>query len=311
MDPRYLQSVVLAADDVATPMLLSARRKKEPTMNEEDQYNPVSDSDFQNFRAAYGRGAVKLGRGAKQLLDIPAQALEGLFDPAGRLSGKLGMPTAAQSAEGTRQDEIESRRLDAPLMDTKAGMAGDLASNIVNYTPAMMIPGVGSLRGAAAFGGGAGALEPTVDQGERMMNIGSGAALAGGAQYGLNKAGALVKALRGAKPSAATVAPELAEQQVLSETLRSPMHSQAGYSTPKMLAALALLTSGGYGASRLFSKKKEPAAPLGAERTTAAAFQQRQEAMDAVNEELARQNRPPQDNAATRMLNKRIEDAGG
>lgn len=68
--------------------------------------------------------------------------------------------------------------------------------------------------------------------------------------------------------------------------LRGGPSSQRGFMSPKLAGGLSVGGLGMYGASRLFSDDKpdDPAA-----RTTGNAFQQQQEQMDAVREELRRQ----------------------
>lgn len=109
--------------------------------------SPLSDSDFQNFRAAYGKGVVDLGRGAGQWLGLV-----------------------------NRQDVANSRALDAPLMNTKAGKAGAAIGTAATLLPTAFIPGANTLLGSAAIGAGTGALAPSASTGETLANIGLGAA---------------------------------------------------------------------------------------------------------------------------------------
>jgi hypothetical protein len=55
----------------------------------------------------------------------------------------------------------EAKRMDAPLMRTGAGVAGNITGNVAAMLPAALIPGVGSIAGGAALGAGIGALQPT------------------------------------------------------------------------------------------------------------------------------------------------------
>src|SRR5690606_8968301 len=68
-----------------------------------------------------------------------------------------------------------ARELDAPLMNTTAGKIGNFAGQVAGTVPAMLIPGVNTYAGAAAFGAGAGALQPTVAGESRALNAGVGA----------------------------------------------------------------------------------------------------------------------------------------
>lgn len=73
-----------------------------------------------------------------------------------------------------RADVAESRRLDAPLMATTAGKAGDVLGSVAVGAPAMMIPGAQGALGAGVVGAGMGALQPSTSTGETLTNIGMG-----------------------------------------------------------------------------------------------------------------------------------------
>jgi len=135
-------------------------------------------SFLENVAAGAGKAVVDAGRGAKQMLDVPAKWLERKLDPAGRLSATVGMPSAKASAAATEADVAESRKLDAPLMDTGGGLTGNIAGNVVM---AVAAPGATTYKGAAAVGGALGALQPTVEGESRIANtaIGAGAGVAG------------------------------------------------------------------------------------------------------------------------------------
>lgn len=108
--------------------------------------SPLSDSDTQNFLAGAGKATVDIGRGVGQMV--------------GAVS---------------RQDVADARARDAPLMNTKAGLAGNLTGTAVDLLPAAFIPGAGSLAGAAAIGAGTGLLQPSTSTGETLANTGIGA----------------------------------------------------------------------------------------------------------------------------------------
>lgn len=83
-----------------------------------------------NFMAGAGQGVVNAGRGIKQL----GMDAYGLVNP--------------QAAQDYKNQISESKRLDAPLMNTKAGLAGAVTGNLA----ATMIPGAAVARGAQALG---------------------------------------------------------------------------------------------------------------------------------------------------------------
>lgn len=103
-------------------------------------------SGFDKFAAGMGKAAYDTARGIGQL--IP-----GLV---------------------TREDVAESRKRDAPLMNTGAGLAGDVAGNLAMTAPAAMIPGAATIRGGAAIGSLLGLLQPSVSTSETMGNTALG-----------------------------------------------------------------------------------------------------------------------------------------
>jgi hypothetical protein len=111
------------------------------------KYGPLSTSDFQNFRAGYGKAAVDLGRGAGQWLGLVS-----------------------------RDDVASARERDADLMGTKAAKTGNILGAVANAAPAAFVPGANTLAGAAVTGAVTGALQPSVSTGETLGNIGLGAA---------------------------------------------------------------------------------------------------------------------------------------
>lgn len=80
----------------------------------------------------------------------------------------------------SRDDVAEARKLDAPLLKTGAGSAGDLAGNIVTTLPLAFIPGANTVAGAAKIGALAGLAQPSVSTKETLQNTGLGALAGGG-----------------------------------------------------------------------------------------------------------------------------------
>lgn len=108
---------------------------------------PASDSAMENYVAGIGQGMSSVGRG-------------------------LGQVTGLVS-----QEEIdEAKRLDAPLLDTGAGLAGSLTGAVASTLPAAAIPGVGTYPGAIAAGGLIGGLGPVASDESRTRNTLLGAA---------------------------------------------------------------------------------------------------------------------------------------
>lgn len=78
----------------------------------------------------------------------------------------------------TGQETAEQRQLDAPLMQTGAGMAGNVTGNVAALLPTAFIPGANTYTGAGAIGALSGAIQPTETGAERLQNVGTGAVVA-------------------------------------------------------------------------------------------------------------------------------------
>jgi hypothetical protein len=121
-------------------------------------------SGVDKFRAGMGKAMVDLGRGAGQLVGLVS-----------------------------RDDVAESRKRDAALMDTGAGMAGNLAGNVAMLAPTAMIPGANTVAGAGVVGGVAGMLQPSTSTRETLTNVGLGAAGGAAGQAIANKVPGLLQ----------------------------------------------------------------------------------------------------------------------
>lgn len=158
--------------DVPTPQLLGALHAKhysdlprekflQAIDYDTERQDPTADmSGFGKFVAGYGSAVPRLVRGIGQRLGINSQ------------------------------EEVDyANQLDAPLMQTGAGTAGNIAGNIGAAIPTAFIPGAASIPGAAAIGAVQGFIAPT-STGESVLNnaLIGGAAGAGGilAGRGLN-----------------------------------------------------------------------------------------------------------------------------
>lgn len=104
-------------------------------------------SGLDKFRAGMGKALTDIVRGTGQTLGVVDQ-----------------------------RDVTESKQRDAALMNSGAGMAGNVVGNIAAAAPAAFIPGANTVVGAAAIGGGMGALQPVAEGESRATNIGLGAA---------------------------------------------------------------------------------------------------------------------------------------
>jgi hypothetical protein len=106
-------------------------------------------NEGEKFRTGMGKAFTDLARGAGQWL--------GMVD---------------------RKDVAESRKLDAPLMRTGAGTAGNIAGHVIPLLATAAIPGANTYTGAAAIGAATGALQPSTSTGETVQNVALGGTIA-------------------------------------------------------------------------------------------------------------------------------------
>jgi hypothetical protein len=157
------------------------------------KYGPTAGmSNDDLFMAGAGKAVTDIGRGIKQIgawgLDkiAPQQDISSLV--TGQDSSRLGKLKAAQD---------ETARLDAPLMATGNGLAGNVTGNVattlIGGGALSKVPGVigaaggaivnpTTIRGAAAGGALLGALQPVGTNESRLKNAAIGAATSGATQ---------------------------------------------------------------------------------------------------------------------------------
>lgn len=96
---------------------------------------------------------------------------------AGKAFSDIGQGISQYLPGGaTREDVAETRKRDAALMDTGAGMAGNITGNVAAALPTAFIPGANTVVGAGLIGAGMGAVAPSVSTAETVKNIGFGGA---------------------------------------------------------------------------------------------------------------------------------------
>ncbi|MFA6125536.1 hypothetical protein [Sphingomonas sp.] len=130
---------------------LAGRPSARDLWQQELKKNVAEMSPVEQGLVGVGKAFVDVGRGAKQLLNIGDQ-------------------------EALKREIEESRVRDAPILDTGAGMAGNVLGNVAAFAPAAFIPGANTLIGATLIGGASGALSPTVTTQEALMGPAIGAA---------------------------------------------------------------------------------------------------------------------------------------
>ena len=152
-------------------------------------------SDTEKFLAGAGKALTDIGRGAGQLVGL---------GPSGQEVG-------------------EQRQRDAPLMQTGAGLAGNVTGNVAALLPTAFVPGANTYLGAAAIGAGSGALQPTESGAERLQNIGLGAVAAPATLGAVRGA---TNAVRGVRAAVAPMT-ESGQQDIVGRLLRSAAGGQA------------------------------------------------------------------------------------
>lgn len=136
-----------------------SQRQKEQLAIDRETYAPtVGMSGTDKFLAGAGKAFTDVGRGVGQLF--------------GAVS---------------REDVDEARKRDKALMQTGAGMAGNVVGNVAATAPTAFIPGVNTVTGGAALGSTLGALQAVGTDDSRLQNAAMGGA-----------AGALLPALMNA-----------------------------------------------------------------------------------------------------------------
>lgn len=138
---------------------------------------PVDGTDARVMRAAEQLEADKKTYDPTVGMNAGERFLAG----AGKAFADIGRGVGQLVGAVSREEVDESKRLDAPLMNTPAGMAGNVTGNVAAAVPTVAIPGAASMLGAAAVGAGMGAVQPVGTEDSRLQNIalGGGAGAAG------------------------------------------------------------------------------------------------------------------------------------
>lgn len=130
------------------------------------EFDPtVGMSGTDKFLAGVGKAMTDVGRGVGQMV--------GLVD---------------------REEVGASRALDAPLMNTGAGAAGNFAGNVAMLAPTAMIPGANTVTGAGVIGAAAGLAQPSTSTQETLTNLALGGAGGTAGQAVANKLPGVVQA---------------------------------------------------------------------------------------------------------------------
>lgn len=148
-----LSRALVAADkagDVQAAKILAGeitRMRSAPAPMNLDPTEGMSGLD--KFRAGMGKAFTDVGRGVGQMVGLVS-----------------------------RDDVAESRKRDAALMNSGAGMGGNIAGNVAALLPTAFIPGAATIPGAAMIGAASGLAQPSTSTGETLSNVAIGGAAA-------------------------------------------------------------------------------------------------------------------------------------
>lgn len=169
-DPQGNIREISGPDGASDAEIIAQAQKlfSKPTMQQIEVNGPTNPTDgmsgLQKFGAGAGKAFMDIGRGVGQLVGAVDQ-----------------------------KSVDEAKRLDAPLMQTGAGLAGNIVGNMAAFAPTMAIPGVNTLTGASLAGAAMGGSQPVATGESRLENAGIGAAGGFLGQGIANSIGRLVK----------------------------------------------------------------------------------------------------------------------
>ena len=158
--------------------------------------NKMSDAGFSGLLDAQQKSLSKDQRAAqdKRIFDEKNNPTRGMssFDLLAAGTGKAvtdagrAIDQALPWSKTTRADIDETKRLDAPLMQTTPGRIGYGTGNAATGVLAMLAPGAGTVLGAGIYGGLHGALSPVGTDDSVVKNALIGSATAGGTTAAVN-----------------------------------------------------------------------------------------------------------------------------
>lgn len=151
--------------------------------------DPTADmSTGQKLAAGAGKAFVDAGRGVGQMLGLVSQ-----------------------------QSVDNAKSLDAPLMNTGAGLAGNIVGNLAAFAPTALVPVANTLTGAGLIGAGMGAIQPVATGDSRASNAAIGGAFGVAGQGVANAVG------RAVRPVQSTLPPEMAGLAGKADALGIPL----------------------------------------------------------------------------------------
>lgn len=172
---------------------------------------------------------------------------------AGKAVSDLGTGIS-QRFGGTSTAEVDAKKqLDAPLMRTGMGVAGNIAGNVAAIVPAAFVPGANGLVAAGAIGGITGALQPTGTGDSVAKNVAIGAAAGSGGAAVLKGIGAGYRAIKAAAEPFTAAGPQQIAGRTIQRFADNPNAISGATSTPTITGAVPTLAeqTGDVGIARL------------------------------------------------------------
>lgn len=224
-----MAEIVLRIPKSAQPdeggIVLRVPKKADPADNEAAALSMIQSPDPADQTAGMSTTQKALAGAGKAFSDV----YQGLTQLESRLPSVLQSPVRRAVGLTKQPEQIdaeinETRRLDAPLMNTTAGKVGNVAGNIAVAAPTAFIPGVNTTVGAGLVGASQGFIQPVAEGDSRALNTVLGGVLGAGGQ----KVGQAV----GNKISSAIEARKLAQAQNAGRDSMLAGAKEAGYVVP-------------------------------------------------------------------------------
>jgi hypothetical protein len=188
------------------------------------QVKPDAGSFLENLAAGVGGAISDLGLGIKQRYVEAADAIGKKVGISDEFDKAILGTTAADEVKKARQEVVEKRKMDAPLLDTVGGKVGNIVGTALPALGAALIPGGQTLTGSLVAGGVLGAAQPTVEGESAIKNAALGAG-GGAVGYGVGK-GVAVAAEKIAASNASKAAANAGKDAIASQS------HKAGYVIP-------------------------------------------------------------------------------
>ncbi len=200
-------------------------------------------SGLDRFRAGVGKSMVDTVQGVKQA------GVEAAFGLGRAMSGRPEFRDALRQAQAPTRlrltgEATERRDTDAALMDTGAGLAGNVTGTLAQLIgPAYLARGTAaapavmprSLLGSAAQGAAIGAVQPVAEDDSRLVNAGLGGLLGGAGHAAVSLPMAAARRAAQFSPAISRGMQERAAADVIDQFAVDPAAVRAAAAAPEIL----------------------------------------------------------------------------